>query len=814
MKKFFINLALSVCALLSAVIYVYFEYLETPDVESGQVIYGEGISEAVTIAFDEYGIASINAKNESDLYFSMGYLHAKDRLWQLEVQRRIAAGRSAEVFGKTSVNLDAWMRTLGLYRSAEKTFPILSSAAQSSLQAYADGINSYVSNNTLPFEFKLFNIEPEPWSVVDSLAWSKVFALNLAGNFRNELQRQVGLRHLTPSQLAVFFPQDQRQNLAAEEQKSKLEPSEFSALLEPTDLLEQYWKIGGKNVGSNAWVVSGKHTDSGAPILANDPHLGLQIPSLWYAVKQTTPAQEVTGMSLVGLPVVIFGRNKDISWGGTNMMADVQDLVVHQIHPEDPNQYLIAGQWHRFDERVEKIKVKADFPAKLRNPLKPVEVRIRESKLGPIVSDIVPEIGSTMSLRWVALDENDTTYESFFRLNKANNWQSFLNATKYHIAPALNLFYADKANNIGFKAVGRVPKRSYGDGTLPFRFSVHKTATDNWNGYIPFEQMPTQFNPESGFLFNANNSNVPKGYPYVISNDFAHPARGQRIEQLLSQFITEQQKITVSDTMQMQVDTLDLSSLPLLNVLQSYSATTKLQTTALEKVIRWDGYAKDHSIGSTIYYAWLYHIKKQLFGDELQGFWNNQRDNASLNKLPGLVAPETIAELLTQQSVWCDDITTEVVENCNDVLQLSFSNALNDLSSIYGDDPENWQWGKAQQVVYKHIPFSNMRVFDYVFERRFGSGGAPNALHATTSTFDKNEGFETFFGAGFRQVIQMSDEQQHYLINSTGQSEKLTNDHYDDLAVMFAENKFIGIHSTKTKYLIKLLPASTQESLQ
>ena len=616
MKKFLVNLALTAVVIFGGFIYLYLQYLQTPEEGTGQITNQVAVKEQVTVAIDDHGIANINANNDDDLYFAMGWMHAKDRLWQLEVQRRIGAGRSAEVFGKTAARTDAWIRALGLTQAAEKALPHLSAAAVASLQAYSDGINSYIKNNELPFEFKFFDVQPEPWTVLDSLTWSKVFAMNLAGNFRNELQRQTGLRYLSGDQMALFFPQDNPKTLASVE---PLPAAQLNAMLDPMNQLELDWQIGGKNVGSNAWVVSGKHTDSGAPILANDPHLGLQIPSLWYAVKQTTPNREVAGMSLVGLPVVIFGRNQHIAWGGTNMMADVQDLMVHQTHPQDPNQYRIGGQWKPFKQRVEKIQVKADFPAGLRNPLQPVEVNIRESDLGPVVSDHVPGMQAPMSLRWVALDDKDTTYESFYLLNRATDWQSFLAATAHHVAPALNLFYADKANNIGFKAVGRIPKRIHGDGTLPFKFSEHPTATDNWFEYIPFQFMPGTYNPPSGFLYNANNANVQSDYPYVISKDFAHPARGQRIEQLLSEAIAKQQKITTERTMQMQVDTLDLSALPLLAVMKKITGQTPQQSEALKHINAWNGSAEADSIAPSIYYTWLYHLKKQLFSDELQG---------------------------------------------------------------------------------------------------------------------------------------------------------------------------------------------------
>lgn len=778
-----------------------------PDVEGR--VSSSFLSEEVIVRRDEYGIPELTATNEKDLYFSMGYIHAQDRMWQLEVQRRISSGTLSELFGKSAVRQDSWIRTLGLKSSSEEAVKHLSPEAIASLQAYVDGINFGIDNNkNLPFEFSFFNIKPKKWTVLDSISWSKIFSLNLSGNYRHEVQRLIALQYLDNDEMVVFYPYDQKIN-KLNVYKNSLH-DDLSALLLPANDLEERFSIGGKNVGSNAWVVSGKYTKSGKPLLANDPHLSLQIPSLWYAVKQSIAGNnEISGMSLVGLPVVIFGRNKNIAWGGTNMMADVQDLNIETVNPENPKEYLIDGHWEAFSERVETINVRSDFPSSLREPLAPVEILVRNTRFGPVITDNLSFNSAPISLRWVSLDDNDTTYESFYRLNHARNWNEFLQATSHHVAPALNLFYADVEGNIGFKGVGRIPVRRSGDGTLPTQVTSLK---GNWDGYIPFNEMPTSFNPESGYLLNANNKNVPKDYSYDISHEFAHPARANRIEQILQNSIADGKGITVESTQTAQHDSVDLSAKNLLEVMIQLEARNQLQSDALKLLKDWSLTAERNSVAATIYYSWFYHLKRQVFNDELQGYWNNSREKSYLSSLPALVYPETLADLLATHSHWCDDTNTDSPESCEQVLAESFQSSLNDLISLYGDDISEWRWEDAQETLYRHIPFSEMKVFDVLFERRIATDGAANAINASSSIYSDKDGFETVFGAGFRQIMEMSvDAPQHYLMNSTGQSGHIASEHYDDMMYMFNRNELIDMSQKNYVSTLRLSPLGREE---
>ncbi|MCC2606938.1 penicillin acylase family protein [Planctobacterium marinum] len=732
----------------------------------------EGIA---TIKRDDKGVPVILAKHEKDIYFSMGYVHAQDRLWQLEIQKRIAKGTLSEVFGAQSVNQDIWMRTLNLYKAADKVTKILSEEALNSLQAYSAGINQWLEeNHDLPVEFRLLNITPEPWTPVDSLAWSKVFALNLSGNLKTELDVQVAAQYVSDDLMQVLFP-----NHPSTQQLARSSTiSSFEELARTQSSLIEDLKIGGKNVGSNVWVIGGQHTDNGFPILANDPHLGLQIPSLWYAVAQQADSFQVKGMSLVGLPLVVFGQNNNIAWGGANMMADVQDLIVEETNPRVYGQYRYQGKWLEMNERVEYIKVKPDFPASFRAELKPVKILIRETRNGPVVSDAIPGSDSVLSLKWTAHSSNDTTYESLYRINKASNWDEFRAAAKQFVAPPLNLLYADTDNNIGFQAVGRIPLRK----------------SNSWSGFIPFDEMPRISNPPSGYIINANNNMASDEYPYYISSDFAAPHRANRIEQMIEARTHQQQKLKISDVQVMQTDVLDLSALALLKKLSDFKARSPEQREVIELLAKWQGNAASSEVGATLYYNWLRHIRKSMFSDELSGVWNKPNQANLLANLTGNISADQIASIITAEEKWCDDANTSVVETCDDTLSTSLDSAIRELTKILGNDIESWELGSLQSTIYSHLPFSNFKVLDTYFERQYESGGATHTVNVSVGRFVPSVGLESTFGAGFRQIINMHpDDRRHQYINSTGQSGQVSSPHYSDMFELFHNNQFLEL---------------------
>ncbi|WP_281560973.1 penicillin acylase family protein [Thalassomonas sp. RHCl1] len=776
-----------------------------------------GIQAKVAIARSPSGIVNISAQSDNDAYFGLGYAHAQDRLWQLEVQRRIVQGRLSEVFGKSSVNRDIWFRTLSLYEKAADDWQVLTPKAQQALIAYSDGINAWLNQTgILPPEFALLDIQPEPWTPQDSLAWIKVFALNLSGNFRKEISRHLASQQLTPEQVATLFS-DYPGNGPVTAEYDPAGQENMAAMLELQLDIEQHLQIGGKYVGTNVWAVSGQHSANGGAILANDPHLGLQIPSLWYIANLRGDKLNASGMTLVGLPLVIFGRNGHIAWGGSSMMGDNQDLFFEQINHVDNNLYLADGQWLPFDVKKEIIHVKQDFPAGLRKDIQPIEVNIRTGRHGPVISDVFKTSEQAVSLRWTALDDKDTSFQAFFDLNYAQDWAQFNAALKQHVAPNLNMLYADTQGNIGYLGIGHIPLRQTGKGNLPV------PGWDNqyqWLGYIPVDEWPSSYNPPEGYIINANNKAVSADYPYFISQDWAPPARAVRIQDMLKQAL-QQGKLSAEQMQTIQADTLNLSSLALLPVFTKVTPATQTQEKALEYLRSWNGDMARDSYGATLYNTWLGFLREALFSDELTMQWGKGARDSFLRTVRGFISVEDIKAILEAKHSsdynWCDKVNTQATESCEQILQSSLVSAISRLSKLQGSDTKDWQWGEVHHTSYQHTPFSSAKLLDAVFERRISNGGSPDSINVAVSSFEQAQGYLQTFGAGFRQIIDLSKaDTRHLVMNSTGQSGNIMSRHYDDMVKPFRNVEMLEMSAEKPVDTLVLLPAKpgTESKLQ
>jgi penicillin amidase len=777
-------------------------FLDALPINSGEV-FVKGLREPAQISRDPEGVVYIEAKNDRDVYFSMGYAHAQDRLWQLEFQRRLSQGRLSEIFGESTIDQDIWIRTLGIYRSAIETIQHLEPESVESLEAYANGVNAWINTATeLPIEFSILDISPEPWKVEDSLAWIKMFALNLASNSGREIQHYIASQYLSRNQLKAFFPYGFDIPLYISNQQV----SQKSALIKiekQQQLLKREYGIGNKYSGSNAWVISGKHTKSGFPIMASDPHLGVQIPSLWYPVSQKGTQIDVTGMSLVGLPIVVFGRNKKIAWSGTNMMADVQDIYFEEMSKTKQNKYMSQGRWVDFSSRVERIKVKSDFPSILRKELKPLDIKLRSTHNGPVVSDIFTGTDDLIVLKWTALQELDKSYDAFYKLTYADDWNSFKAALKLHVAPAMNMLYADIKNNIGMIGAGKIPIREGYSGNYPV---PQGTGTFRWTGFIPFEDMPQTYNPDKGYLINANNKNSSSDYPFVISHEFAPNARAQRIEYLIKEKINSGQKFEHHDMKTIQADEVDMTAFKLLKVLKKHQGESSVNKNAIEFIRQWNGKAERESIGATIYYSWIMFLNEEIFADELTGYWNKKIHKEHLERLYETVSPDYTFSLLRNDSEWCDNVNSTRIESCKEILEASLSKTIDELTKLLGDDMEEWQWGNAQYTQYTHSLFGKLKIFNTLFNRKISNGGAVNSINVSSSVYIKSKGFVQDFGAGFRQIIEFrKDSFLHFFMNSTGQSGQLMSPNYDNMVQRFRDVEFVKFEENDMPFAKKTL---------
>lgn len=774
--------------LLSIAGYSYFT-LSLP--EQHGTFHAPGLRAPVHIGRDAQGVPHISASNAQDVFFATGYVHAQDRLWQLEIQRRFAQGRLSEVFGRASVEQDIWLRTLGLYAAGQASWPGLGADAKASLQAYTDGINAWLASHPrLPPEFAALGVVPEKWTVFDSLAWVKVFALNLSGNSDSEMAHFFAAQSLSEQEMRSLFGHriDAARAGAALAGQSAAASDSLMRLGRLQRALQQQLGIGGKYVGSNAWAVSGKLTGQQGAMLANDPHLGLQMPSLWYPVVQQGGALASSGMSLVGLPLVIFGRNEHISWGGTSMTADVQDLYFEEVNPQDAHFYRVDNAWERFTTRTETIAVRAEFPAALREQPKPVQLLVRGTRHGPVVSDANGAGGQPVALRWTALDGADTTYESFLRLNYAHDWATFKAALQLHVAPALNMLYADGEGNIGFLGVGKVPIRAQGDGSLP---SPGWDGQHEWRGFIPFSAMPQSYNPESGYLVSANDKNVGPDYPYFISNDWAPPGRAQRIAQLIEQHKRAGGRLTADDFGRMQLDLVSLPAASMLTLLGRMHPVSARQRQALATMRGWQGDMGLDSPAAAIFNVWMTHLKQRLFAARLRPDWAQRGQADYLDSvLAGVTLDALHAVLTSDDELWCTHGAGPA--SCEAKLQRSLDDALDELSKLAGNDMQDWAWGKLHRAVYRHAPFSQVNFLKEIFEKRVDSGGSADTINVANQVFVKSEGYNQTFGSSFRQIIALHGAESTQLyMNSTGQSGNIFSSHYSDTVLPFREGKYM-----------------------
>ncbi|MCF7222337.1 penicillin acylase family protein [Lysobacter sp. TLK-CK17T] len=738
----------------------------------------EGVSEPTVIARDAAGVPHIRATSEHDAFFAVGYAHAQDRLWQLELQRRMTRGRLSEIFGEESIDADAWFRTLGLHASTRSAWRALSPEARESLTAYTSGINAWLSErHPLPIEFRMLGVEPEPWTELDSLAWIKMFALDLGGNFDREMRHFVARQSMTEPQIATFFPEYPEDAPTTVRTGTPQVAATLGAMLDAQHRRQRNFGISVPGTGSNAWAVAGAHTANGAALLANDPHLGLRIPSLWYAISIDSPGLKVSGMGLVGLPLVVLGRNDRIAWGGTNMMADTQDLFFERTDPEG-TRYEVDGRWVDFDRRVESIGVRPKFPQALRKRYVPVTVTVRTTRHGPVISDRYGVFDSPVSLRWTALDDDDTSYEAFYRLNFARDWNGFRAALRLHVAPAMNMIYADRKGNIGYVAAGRIPIRKRGEGVLP---APGWNDEWGWNGYVPPDAWPSVLNPPSGYIVSANNKVVDSRYPYFISHDWAPPARAERIEQLLHDTIAAGRPLSVDSMRDIQSDTLDLSAARLMDHLRDRLPEGGRRDAAADLLRDWRGEMQGGSAAATIFTEWMRQLRLQLFASRARADWGRDTASDLLSQMSEDVEyGDLLAVLREGRGGWCS-------RDCDSELGDALDAALWELHKRNGTwDMEGWHWSGNQFTKYPHMPFSQSKSLARFFERRIPNGGSANSINVAAARHQKSEGYVQTFGPGFRQIFSLDSAGiRHLYVNSTGQSGNVFSPHYDDMIGQF-----------------------------
>lgn len=758
------------------------------------VLHVEGLGSSVNIIRDEHAVPSILASTDHDAFFALGYLHAQDRMWQMNYTRRLGQGRLSEILGRDVLSSDQFMRTLGLYRAAQKALESLDEPARQSLVTYANGVNAWIKEgNTLPSEFYILDTEPELWDPVDSLLMIKLMSWNLSQNYTKELTLNLLTKELGEDIANEYLPNVNSENVSITDATDLLDASLAEGLLAFNEQLPNQLYMGKEGVGSNAWVVSGKLTKSGLPLLASDPHLGVEIPSVWYLAEIQGERLHVTGATYPGLPVVFMGHNESIAWGITNMYADAQDLYLQRINPLNDNQYEVDGQWLDMEVDVELIYVKSDSPQFLTNPIPPIEWQIRRTRHGPLISDVMGQLDHPLALRWTALDEKDKTYQSFLNINYAENRTSFKSALEGYVAPAINFIYADIHGDIGLFGAGDIPIRESGNGRLP---APGWQSSYDWKSYIPVEELPQILNPEEGYLVNANDKNHSADYPYLVANHWGLPYRSDRVHQIIQNQIKAGQKLDVEKFIEMQGDVQSLHVKELLPFLQNLTPQTPEQENAINKLKQWDGKLSEESKEAAIFQVWLRHFNILLLGDDFNGSYLHEAREGQLQFMVGrMVEPRLISQVIHQdhsiQHNWCDQVSTQKKETCEELALLAFDGASEELGRLIGTEK---QWKGIHKINFAHNPFSNAQLLDLIFDRTTGSAGDRTTLNLGTWNYSADTGYQVTVSSSYRQVIDLADWNKSGFINSTGQSGNVLSEHYDDNILPFKQLALWPMH--------------------
>jgi penicillin amidase len=765
-----------------------------------------GLPAPIDIVRDADAIPHVFAATKLDALFGLGYVHAQDRLWQMELQRRIGHGRLSEIFGAPTLPQDRFLRTVGFGRAARSAWGAMPGWARQQIDAYVAGINAFLATHhgsALPPEFTLLRHEPEPWTGADVVVWVKMMAWDLSGNYTFELLRHDLVDAVGTDRAAQLMPPyavDGLSILDADAGKasgpgeaggasgsigshltdrprlrtrSALWSDAFTRALSGGDPGVRDFLLGGARteaLGSNNWVVDGTLTVSGKPLLANDPHLGARLPSTWYLAHATGGDFEIVGATLPGAPAVALGRNRFIAWGATNVAADVEDL--YREHLDTGGRLAdFRGAQEPITIVPETIHVKGAADVRL-------DVRI--TRHGPLVSDAInanneasrepgpkPPPLEPLAFRWTALDPTDTTVPSFLQLNEARNWTEFTAALRDFVTPSQNFVYADVDGPIGYYAPGRIPIRASGDGSLPADGS---SGGAEWTGWIPFDALPHLYDPPGHVIVTANHRPAPPTYPYLLGLDWPEPYRAQRIVDL----IRAHSSFTADDFARMQADTLSLHAkalLPLLLARVRVEGTPDRQ--AIDLLREWNGDARADSAAAAIFSAWFHQLAPALVADDLGPLLTDR-----YKERYSYVTRFVVRTLAANDASWCDDVTTAKKETCGDAVSAALRRAIADLEQRLGSDLTRWRWDAVHHAIFPHQGLDAVAALRPLLSRSVPNGGDWSTVDV--GPVDALHPYEQHTVAGYREIIDLSPANDSRFIDAVGQSGHFLSKHYAD----------------------------------
>jgi penicillin G amidase len=799
MKRIFRGLILTLMALfLLTATFIYYQIRRTfPQIEGELIV--PGIRANVRVIRDRHGIPHIYAQNAHDLYFAQGYVTAQDRIWQLEMNRRLIQGTLAGIMGEKTLATDYLMKVIG-FRATQRAKEALNQLDKQTyyeLEAYAAGINEYLraQKGRLPIEFQLLCYEPLPWTPLDTLHVGILLAFLMARNLNEEifylqvadrLGREANLELLPvdkPHVVSGSLESGPSIKHAIDTGHLPSGRTNLGLLYEGIKGLENFLGLKIGISASNNWVVDGTKSASGKPMLANDPHLATQLPSLWYEVHLKAPGIDIIGACIPGIPYIIIGHNDHIAFGVTNVMADTIDLYLEKINPANPGEYLYKGKWLPLERQTIELPV--------HDRKNPVSHEILSTRHGPIINLAASKSPNpyllapyhknrAISLHWTLYDIPYTAVIGFSRLNRASTWVELREAARYIDLVCLNILYADRRGNIGWQVTGSIPIRAKGTGQHPV---PGWDSEYEWTGYIPFEQLPHSFNPTNHFLATANNRTVGEDYPYLMTTSWFGSYRYQRIETLLR----KKKRLTQKDFKAIQLDQYSMPAKEFTNVLKGLKSEDQDNTWALHQLKDWDHHLRKDSIAAALFHASRMKLAHNTFADELGDDYPNflWASEFTYNALEDIIRKPGAR--------WWNNINTPTKETREDIFLQSIKGAINYLEKALGKDRQGWQWGKLHQVAFRH-PFSRAGRWGILFNLGpFELGGGRNTV--SVGYYGLDNPFEVIIIPTYRFIVDL-DGMQSWSINSTGQSGQPFHRHYSDQVKPWAQGEYHSLPFT------------------
>ncbi|MEQ8589657.1 MAG: penicillin acylase family protein [Roseitalea porphyridii] len=761
-----------------------------------------GLNADVRIARDGNGVPHISAATRADVAAGLGFVHAQERLWQMEVSRMAGQGRLSEMFGSATVDTDIWLRTMGIYEAAEASLSVMDEDTTAMLEGYARGVNAWIErvprafSSRLPPEYLILGYEPEPWTPAHTLTAIKMMSISLAANLDEEALRlafyRMGFSEAEMLDLLPYVEADNPPPMPDLRVLLGLESDEIGSERTTADARFAFAEIEAMlgTGASNNWVISGERTASGAPVLANDPHLLLGAPSIWYLAHLEVTGEfdeprRLIGVSLPGTPYVLLGRGNDIAWGFTNTATDAQDVFIERVNPDAPDQYLTPTGWTQFGEKQETIRVKGGEAR---------EFTRRWTRHGPVLpagfknfDKLLPD-NTVAALQWTALAHDDTTALVGPRLYAMRTVEDFQNGFDAFVTPMQSMVVADTGGNIGFVAAGRVPLRDPSNQLMGRAPAPGWNAIYDWRGFAPYSALPRVTNPESGMIATANTKIVGPDYPLLLTFDWDEAYRQQRIETLISG-TNGPHDMTVSRKVQADVFSPAFADLkPLMLGALDRSVLGASERELVAELESWDSRMTRDNRAPLVFMAWLRATMIATFEDDLgMSFksWFKARGKVMERLLEGSTARN-----------WCDVRETSEEEDCSRIVTEAFPKAIAELSERYGDDKGDWRWGKAHYAKGAHRPFGEVDLLRKVFNVEVESAGGPFTLdRGYTQIYNDADPYANTNASSYRGIFDLSDLERSTYIQTTGQSGNVFSGQYNDMAEMWANVQAIEISS-------------------